>query len=267
MNRKKLPSQSLYSKFAGRVPGLTSCRGAMTLEAACAAPLFLITVITFLYLLEIMSLQIAVREGLQYAGRNAMQEAAEIPLLNPGKAEADIVESVGRSRLDGSILQGGSSGIDCSGSTLSPLTGIGKLQATYKVKIPIPLFHIPPILLTEHIKIKGWVGYEPAGGDMDGEEVVYVTETGLVYHKDPNCTHLDLSIRQVEKSQISGLRNESGGKYYACPICKKKGKACYITTTGDRYHRSLSCSGLKRTVYSIPVSEARGRRKCSRCGN
>ncbi|MSR92821.1 hypothetical protein FYJ34_00650 [Clostridiaceae bacterium 68-1-5] len=39
---------------------------------------------------------------------------------------------------------------------------------------------------------------------MDGEEVVYVTETGLVYHKDPNCTHLDLSIRQVEKVRFPG---------------------------------------------------------------
>lgn len=265
MNRKKLPSQSLYSKFTGRVPGPTSWKGAMTMEAACVAPLFLMAVITFVYLLEILSLQIAVREGLQYAGRNVMQEAAKIPVVNKGKVEKDVVESIGRTRLDKSIILRGSKGMDCSGSNLSPATGIGQLKVKYKIKIPVPLFRISPILLTEQIRIKAWTGYEPSGSGTGGEEMVYVTETGLVYHKNPDCTYLDLSIRQVEKGQIAGLRNESGGKYYACPLCKKKGTACYITATGDRYHRSLACSGLKRTVYSIPISEARGRRKCSRC--
>lgn len=60
------------------------------------------------------------------------------------------------------------------------------------------------------------------GFGKEEDETVYVTETGLVYHKDYHCTYLDLSIRMVQGKEISGLRNESGGRYYACEHCGEK---------------------------------------------
>ena len=39
----------------------------------------------------------------------------------------------------------------------------------------------------------------------------------------------------------------------------------YITNDGDRYHNSLSCSGLKRTIFEVPFLEVAGKSKCSRC--
>ena len=96
---------------------------------------------------------------------------------------------------------------------------------------------------------------------------VYVTETGLVYHRDYHCTHLELSIHMVLQSEIESLRNEGGGKYHPCQHCMKgAGGGVYITDTGDRYHSSLSCSGLKRTIYAVPLSEVAGKGACSRCG-
>lgn len=101
------------------------------------------------------------------------------------------------------------------------------------------------------------------------EETVYVTETGVVYHRDYHCNYLELSIRMVTADSIDGLRNKEQGKYYPCEHCAEKGtqKGVYITDYGNRYHNSLNCSGLKRTIYAVPLSEASvGRGACTKCG-
>lgn len=240
----------------------------VTVEAAMAVPIFFLAVICLIYLLELMAIGTAVRSGLQYAGKRAAQDAATAPVLMPSRLEADVVESIGADRLARSIVEGGSSGIDCSRSCMSVRTGIGELSAVYQVRIPVPLFRIPLVRYEETMRIKGWTGYERAGFGGEDDETVYITETGLVYHKDYHCTHLDLSIRMASGEEVSSLRNESGGKYYACEHCGGgSGGAVYITSYGDRYHSSLSCSGLKRTVYAVPLSEAVGKGACSKCGH
>ena len=150
--------------------------------------------------------------------------------------------------------------MDCSASRMSVRTGIGTLNAEYQVKIPVPVFGIRPVKCRETMKIKAWSGYEKEGLSDMGNDTVYVTENGLVYHKDYHCSYLDLSIRMTHMGTVSDLRNESGGRYYPCEHCMKgNAGTIYITNFGDRYHSSLSCSGLKRTIYAIPVSEAAGK--------
>lgn len=242
-------------------------KGSITVEASIAVPIFFLAVVTLLYLLEMMAVHTAVRDGLQYAGRRAAKEGCVTQMLMPSRLEQDVVHAVGETRIGRSIIAGGSSGIDCSGSRMSIQTGIGKLKAEYQIKIPVPLFGIAPVKCSETMKIKAWSGYEREGILDKGEDTVYITETGLVYHKDYHCSHLDLSIRMTHINTVSGLRNEGGGKYYPCEHCVKGNVGnVYITNSGDRYHSSLSCSGLKRTIYAIPISEAAGKGACSRCG-
>lgn len=262
-----LPSHNISLIKSKRASAFTSLKGSITVEASMAVPIFFFAVLCLLYLMEMMAVQTSVRSGLQFAGKEAATEAAVIRVVSPASVKSDVINAIGAERLERSIVQGGSSGIDCSGSRISPLTGIGQVSAKYKIKIPVPLFHIAVIPCEETLKIKAWTGYEKAGFHMTDDEIVYVTETGLVYHRDYNCTHLDLSIRMVGRQDVAGLRNHSGGKYHACERCGGAGSGgVYITDTGNRYHSSLSCSGLKRTVYAVHISEVAGKGACSKCG-
>lgn len=260
----KVPSQTACHTSAGRASVFTPMKGSITLEAAAAVPIFFFAVLCLMFLMEIMAIQTAVRSGLQYAGKQAAVSAYPVAVLMPGQIESDVVNAIGAERLERSIVEGG---IDCSGSRMSARTGVAELSAVYQVRIPLPIFQIPLLEYEQRMRIKGWTGYEKTGFGAEKDETVYVTETGLVYHRDYHCTHLELSIRMVDPSEIGELRNTSGGKYHACERCGESGAGgVYITDTGDRYHGSLSCSGLKRTVYAVPVSEVIGKGACSRCG-
>ena len=54
-----------------------------------------------------------------------------------------------------------------------------------------------------------------------------------------------------------------------CELCaegKHADSAVYVTETGDRYHLSIGCSGLKRTVTRVRRSDVTGLPYCSECG-
>ena len=272
-----IPSQPIYHSEPERVSLSASKllqkllqnrkKASVTVETAVAVPVFFLAVVTLLYLLEMMAVHTAVRGGLQYAGKKATKENCVTQMVMPSRLERDLVYAAGEDRLGRSIVEGGSSGIDCSDSKMSVRTGIGRLTAEYRVRIPVPLFGIAPVKCSETIKIKTWSGYEREGLADNEKDTVYVTETGLVYHRDYHCSHLDLSIQMTHRDALPGLRNENGGKYYPCEHCVKGNTGnVYITNSGDRYHSSLTCSGLKRTIYAIPISEAAGKGACSRCG-
>ena len=251
----------------GKASTSTPLKASMTIEAALAVPVFFFAVVCLIYLFEIMAVQTSVRSGLDYAGKRMMQESYPLSIADPGTIEEYLVNVIGAERIERSIITGGSTGIDCSSSNMSLRTGIGKLTAEYQIRIPVPMFLMEGIPRTESIRIKAWTGYEKEYLGLTEEETVYVTESGIVYHKDYHCTYLDLSIQMVAAGSVEDLRNKDGGKYYACRICgSKEHGQVYITDSGNKYHGSLSCSGLKRTVYAIPVSEAIGKGACTRCG-
>ena len=144
------------------------------------------------------------------------------------------------------------------------------LQKIKKVTSIFPMFSMPDCRL--HIKcvVKPWTGYDVTKGKSRAEEeqIVYMTEHGSVYHKNRSCTHLSLSIQAVSSLEVGGRRNESGECYSPCEYCNDEGifTIFFITVYGDRYHTTTKCRGLKRSVRSLPLSEAEGVKPCSKCG-
>lgn len=260
-----LPLPSYYYVRKERASVFAS--GSITVEASFAIWIFFLAAICLVYLLEIMAVQTAVKNGLHYAGKNLAQEMYVLPTVQPSRLEEDMVAGIGADRLERSVIVGGSSGLHLEESNASPITAIANLVVTYDISLPIPIFGIEGIPYRQELRVKGWTGYVKSGIGTESEETVYVTENGLVYHKNYHCTHLDLSIQPMDMESVGEQRNEGGGKYHPCEKCGKKTESgmVYITNTGDRYHGSLGCSGLKRTVYAVPKSEAIGKGGCSRC--
>ncbi len=235
-------------------------KGSLTVETALALPVFVFAVVCMIYLFETMATQTVVKAALHTAGREIAQEASVSTLLLSERLEQKVVDAIGMEELGRSLIVKGSAGIDCSGTKRYGTTTVLDLSVKYQLKIPVLLFEIPTISKEEKIRIKGWTGYEGKGFGNQKEGIVYITETGMVYHKDSDCTYLDLSIRSVEKMAVQDI-------YECCSRCKwqEEGEMVYVTDTGERYHTTLSCSALKRTVYAVKKSEVYGRGGCSRC--
>jgi len=114
-----------------------------------------------------------------------------------------------------------------------------------------------------------WTGYDlinlPMG--QEDEEWVYITPSGEAYHRNPNCSYLNPKIYSAVSSQIGEYRNVSGEIYRQCESCRDLTVTgiCFYTEYGNRYHTTLKCSGLRRTIYSVMLSEVEGRHLCNKC--
>lgn len=186
--------------------------------------------------------------------------------VSEGYAKQEVVSRAGHSFLDSVGIRGGAGGISFLQSKIVSEDYID-LLATYNTQaLFVPGFS--GFQMANRVYLKCWTGYDNTQNEQSeesNEQIVYVTETGTVYHLTRECTHIKLSIREIEERGISEARNQNGGKYYPCELCGGNGELIYITSEGDRYHSSLNCSGLKRTVKAIPISEVGERGLCSRC--
>lgn len=127
-------------------------------------------------------------------------------------------------------------------------------------------------ILYNHVKVHAWTGTEFSdnGGEQgETEPMVYVTASGSVYHKNPGCSYLNVSLKQIPGSSAKSASNKYGEHYSACEICSRNQNPAgvvYVTEQGNRYHHLESCSGLKRSVRLVKASSVSEMGACSRCG-
>ncbi len=265
--KKCLAGNKNSSKIQGERVPVSGSKGSLTVEAALVLPIFFFAAICLVYLLEIKSIQFSVHNAAQNAAERAAVDVAALPVLNSWKLESDMVNLIGAKRMQQSVIEGGSGGLSCWRSYYKETDGMIYVDVRYKVRLPFPRFLNLSLDLKETFQIRAWTGYR--SGQMYGEEddIVYITDYGSVYHEDYQCRYLQLSIRYVPMSELSGLRNLDGGIYHACEKCVHADtmSGVYITEYGNKYHNSLDCSGLKRSVRAVKKSEVAGRGACSKC--
>lgn len=207
--------------------------GSMTVEAAIVLPLFLFAAVNMLSML-LMFRTFSLEEGKLH------QAARELSLLAYGQeetAEQDI-----------------------------------RLVKVSPVRAVIPLTGFPPALIANGCVMHKWIGYDlsrgQGGENGQKEEMVFVTKSGEAYHRDRGCIYLNPSIQIAERQTARQMKNRDGKIYTPCTVCSGNSDTVYVTEEGIRYHSTVNCSGLRRTIDSIPLKEAAaaGYHACPRCG-
>ncbi len=273
----------------------TCIKTVLTIEAAVVLPFFVCFLVFILYFFRILQVQAGVSQALQYTGRQIAAEynvqTAEIKEddreeKDNGSLVTDKDKKHGKTDLAALLrarllfekqlkklncpvnyITNGTAGISFLQSDFSQ--NYVELKVVYLMKLPVALLGTIRYRIVQEAKCRKWTGYEPGQDTNEDDSWLYYTEHGKVYHASRSCTYLDLSIRGVTSKQVTGIRNENGGKYHKCERCGDKisdPSMVYITDYGERYHSSLTCSGLKRSIYMIRRTKATAKKMCSKCG-
>lgn len=274
----------LFASYPNRI------KGSLSIEAAIVFPIFLFLCMGILYFILIFSLQTSIQENIEeiaeevsktyycmacYEGlteqekQEVKSEAAWEKWLKKSISvialQERFVQKIGKVRLNNSYLIGGRYGVSFGESVWNQDTGRIDIVVHYTVKIPFLPEQVSKYSFKQRCKTRAWIGDRK---NIDHLETVYVTDTGNVYHTNRDCTHLQLSIEQIDAVQLQTKKNTRGSYYRGCKECidnSRRGVRYYITKQGECYHASLACNGLKRTVYLVNKEEVEEKVLCKRC--
>lgn len=277
----------------------------LTVEAAMAFPIFFLTILIFLYFFQIIMIQAQVQKALiqtasfssQYSyfteeflkketnSKEVQKDSLEYQgnlldfaegILDKALVKVKFNSFVNKNFLENSCVENGIFGISLLQSKFLENENDIDIIAVYRIKFPIPFFKLSSYTITQKVKTKAYLGKSminsgmPAQKEEKEQEIVYIAQTGKVYHISRECTYLNPSIKEVQFSDLDNFRNHGGRKYAFCESCCKRNKLyeyVYITNWGISYHSQLDCSGLKRTIREELLVKAieQGYYACSKC--
>ena len=254
--------------------------GSLTVECAIVLPLFMFFILSVIYMTGLFRSESIVGSGMlqnaEFAARDAyvgetlggggLANGLE-SLLSIVSVKSAIMEKAGENYINKCGIDKGAAGIVCMSDAISNKDRI-IITSLYKYHVPFNIFGLHDFVVRERVESRKWTGYDILEDTKDEEEIVYVAKNGTVYHKTPNCTHINLDIRAVSGADLGSYRNDDGCRYYGCERCMRgnnKPSVVYITPWGTCAHSSRNCSGLKRSVKAVPLSKVGGLGPCSRC--
>ena len=235
-NQLKTPIHKKSSRVLKRISPLIYAQASMTLETAIVLPVFIFFVVTVCCIFDGV---------IKYA-------ETEVELWSLGNKLVVYSEI-----LDGDILSDYTRFID--GDNLY-------LKRHFYI---LPVFDVLPF---EALKVENtyyghmWNGYDLSDKSDSGGEIVYITDTGSVYHTDCTCSYLQLKIRKVSVEEALMSKNKYGIQYIPCLLCGKNyDEEVFIAEEGAAIHSERSCVGLKRTVMAVNIDEVKEYSLCTRC--
>lgn len=271
----KIPANIKHSQRVSLFTSLKKIKGSLTVEAAVVLPIFLFAMISLLYFCEIMRYSNVVEASLHQAAKNMSVKAyitkGNIDLGYVGGAIGGVglSQTYVASYVSKELRQSGFKAEKTSYLRSSIMNNdIIDLIAVSEVKPLFDICSIGSFRMLDRARVHAFTGYDNTRNEglETTEEIVYITESGSVYHSSRNCSHLKVTVKNVSERDLSSKRNKSGGKYYPCEYCYSQASSgYYITDYGDAYHTKANCQGLKRNIIAIPISKASGKSPCKTC--
>ena len=249
--------------------------GSLTVEAALELPLL------FLLIAIVLQYAVVFRAAAQFSG--AMTTTAEELAIAAYKEEYDDANSLIRGVLSNAWAssQVTAKAPDRDAVRYANFAASSFLREndriclvlSYQPKPRYSLISLPFTFFVQKATVRGWTGRlgsaHGKGQGTDEEDPhreVYVTDHGTVYHTDPNCSHLKVTVIPTTKEGLRKARNKSGSKYHRCPYCSGSGgDYILIDPYGECWHTTLECYSLKRSVNTVHLDECSHLRECEDC--
>ena len=268
-----------YKKRTFYTPSYKKAKASLTVEAAMAFPIFIFAFFLMIYSLKIVELQSKV----QYALNATSSEMAAYAMAKEGTESTSVVNyaagivysKAGASVLflknlkscitDVDMVVGKWLGFYLINSKIMEEDSDIYLEVNYKIKLPELLGVKVEIPCVQNAYTRGFTGRSLK--EKAEERIVYITTGQTVYHTNRGCTHLVLSIQQINEKDFFDKKKGFLKKYTKCVFCKsgESNGYIYIATQGEKYHYSLQCKSLKRIIKRILLKEAGNRKLCERC--
>ena len=261
------------SAYGGKRPGRTFFPASLTVEAAIELPIF------FVLCAILLQFAAVYRTAAQFSDRLA--STAQEMALCAYKEEYDDANAIIRGALSDAwaysrVVSGTQdreavTNASLLGSSYLKEDDLIRLLLSYQAKPKFSLVRIPWTFFVQKAVVRGWTGRlgSAGGGGKDSDTAgkkVLVTDTGTVYHTDPNCSHLKVTVLPVTRQQLKKARNKSRHKYKSCPHCGRSGgDRLYVDPYGECWHTSLNCPSLKRSVNTVPLEECSHLHECADC--
>ena len=242
--------------------------GSLTVEAAAIVPVFVIGLMALISINLFLSFYLKMQQALFDVNENLSLECADGHNEAISDIEDNVIAKLDQLAANYTIVRDGKGGLDFSSSRVNDSEYLQIIVSYDFIPFGAGFFGLIAIPIKQTCLMHVWCGYEKGFFSEIDNDYVYITEASQVYHLNRECSHIKLSVSKINASELDSLRNNNGAKYYSCDIChsKPEDSNIYITAEGSRYHNSVTCSGLKRTVRAVRKSQITGRRPCQRCG-
>ncbi len=220
-------------------------RGSLTLEAALVLPVFIFTILAFIYLLQVLILHNDIQEAITEIGLDSAKYGYVYESLGGSfnssdsinnsnfnyKSEDGVIDSsietlIARSidsiyfktalykKLDvesvnDSIIKDGFTGIHTFLSSYMDEGDEVDVILNYNIKLPLAFINIIDFQMVQRVKLKSWNGYRPT----------------------PKFTKENEDTKDKDEEMV------------------------FITATGNVYHTSDSCSHISLSIRNVPYNQ------------